>query len=84
MADTAIISSKGQVTIPKKIREDMNLRKNDRLLFTSVGKKLIVVKPLKRSFLDFGGSVSPRQKPEDLRAVRRKVMSKVAQNALFH
>jgi antitoxin PrlF len=33
MTDTATISEKGQVTIPKELRDDFGIRKGDRLVF---------------------------------------------------
>lgn len=35
MTDTATISEKGQVTIPKKLRDDFGIRKGDRLEFSA-------------------------------------------------
>lgn len=78
MQTTATVTSKGQVTIPKTIREAFGLEQKDRLVFTIVSKDLISVKPLKKSFLDFGGSVSPKQRPENFEKVRKITMKRVA------
>jgi AbrB family looped-hinge helix DNA binding protein len=78
MLNTSTISTKGQVTIPKPIRDHFNLGESDKLAFAIVGDNLIV-KPIKRDFLEFGASVEPVNKPENFNEVRKKVMKKVAQ-----
>jgi antitoxin PrlF len=35
MTNTATISEKGQVTIPKELRDDFGIRKGDRLVFSA-------------------------------------------------
>ncbi|MBI4084716.1 MAG: AbrB/MazE/SpoVT family DNA-binding domain-containing protein [Candidatus Levybacteria bacterium] len=78
---TAILSSKGQITLPKDLREAAKLKKGDRLSFSRLAKDLYLVKPLKKSFLDFGGTVAPKKMPEDFNAVRKTVMRHVAEEA---
>lgn len=77
MKSVAILSSKGQVTIPADIREFFDLKKNDKLLFTPANNNLLLVKPLKKSFLEFGASIKPKQKPEDYAKIRKIVMKKM-------
>jgi len=55
MMATSTVTSKGQVTIPKEIRERLGLREGDRLIFT----------------FDENGNVSVRaERPVDLDAVQ--------------
>lgn len=78
MLNTSTISTKGQVTIPKSIRDYFNLKESDKLAFAIIGDNLIV-KPIKKDFLEFGASVKPINKPEDFNEIRQKVMKKVTQ-----
>jgi AbrB family looped-hinge helix DNA binding protein len=53
----ARITSKGQVTIPKDVREALGLREGDSLLFEVEGEKVtvsVVRKPV--SFADYAGA----------------------------
>jgi len=77
------LSSKGQVTIPKKIRDLLTLRQMDRLVFSTTEENWLIVKPLKKSFLDFGGSIKPKQKPEDFDKIRKQVLKKIAKSAML-
>jgi len=38
------ITYKFQVTIPKKVREEFNLKEGDRIVFLKDGNKLIIIK----------------------------------------
>jgi len=69
---TSTVTRKGQVTIPKRIREEMDLHLGDRVLFL-VRDDEIVLKPVRGSILDLQGSVEPRNKPEDFDRVRATV-----------
>lgn len=66
------ITSKGQTTIPKRIREILELEPGDRVLFVERGAE-VVLQPVKHTLLDFRGSVEPRESPEDFDEVREKV-----------
>ena len=44
------LTKKGQVTIPKEIRELLGLKEHDRVLFIHQGEK-VVLKPLKGNLL---------------------------------
>lgn len=66
------MTRKGQITIPKPLREALGIRLGDRVAFRRRGDE-IVLKPVQRNILDLEGSVSPKRRPEDFAAVRRKV-----------
>ncbi len=51
----AKVTSKGQVTIPKEIREKLQLKTGDRLLFTVDDRGEVRLSALNRSLLDLVG-----------------------------
>jgi len=71
MSRRSIITSKGQTTIPKEIRDALNLEAGDGLVYRIEGDH-IVARPVKGTLLDTYGSVKPRKRPEDLDSLRRK------------
>ena len=74
------ITSKGQITIPKAIREALSLKSNDRLIFTRLSQDTVgmkMVKP-KKDLLSLGGSITPKQKPENFAKVRQQTLRKIA------
>ena len=80
---TSTLTKKGQVTIPKEIREALGLKEHDRVNFVKKGGE-IFIKPIRGNILDLKGSVRPKSKPEDFEKVRmvtRKIVAKkVAKN----
>ncbi|MBI1769869.1 MAG: AbrB/MazE/SpoVT family DNA-binding domain-containing protein [Bacteroidetes bacterium] len=70
------LTKKGQVTIPKEIRELLGLKEHDRVLFIHQGEK-VVLKPLKGNLLDLKGSVVPKNYPEDFNIIRKKVKKEI-------
>ena len=72
------ITTKGQTTIPKKIRERLNLEPGDRVLFLEKDGE-IVLQPVTQTLRDRRGSVEPRKQPEDFNDVREDVKKRVAE-----
>ena len=66
------ITKKGQVTIPKEIRDALGLKERDKIIFIVKGNE-ITMRPLRGSILDLRGTVPPKQRPEDLEKVRPEV-----------
>lgn len=66
------LTRKGQVTIPKPLRDRLGLQLGDRISFRLRGEE-IVLKPVHRTILDVEGSVQPKSRSEDFVAVRRRV-----------
>ena len=75
---TSTITRKGQVTIPKDIRQALELREGERVLFVQRGDE-IVIKVLRGNILDLKGSVKARRRPEDFQKVRSAAKVAVAQ-----
>ena len=75
------ITAKGQVTIPKEIRELMGLETGDRLLFIRRGDE-VIVQGVTETLLDLRGTVEPRQRPEDVDKIRDEVRRAVAKKAV--
>lgn len=66
------LTRKGQVTIPKSLRDQLGLNLGDRISFHLRGEE-IVLKPVHRTILDLQGSVKPKNRPEDFGSIRRQV-----------
>lgn len=77
---TSKLSSKGQTTIPKEIRDALDIEPGDRLVYEMRGRE-IVIHPLAGNIFDHAGSVGPSRRPEDFEAIRAEVKGKVAQQA---
>ncbi|WP_435548307.1 AbrB/MazE/SpoVT family DNA-binding domain-containing protein [Desulfobacterium sp. N47] len=73
------VTSKGQVTIPKEIRNILNIRPNDKVDFTQEGDRVVLV-PLK-TLKDLRGSVGGSKKgsPD---AERRMAKSQVGKRVV--
>ena len=55
---TAVITSKGQITIPKEVRERLNVDAGDRVEFVEVDKRVFAIMPATRDIRDLKGSSS--------------------------
>jgi AbrB family looped-hinge helix DNA binding protein len=66
------ITKKGQVTIPKQIRDALGLKERDKMIFTLKGEG-IFLRPLHGNILDLRGTVPPKVRPEEFEKVRREV-----------
>ena len=73
------ITKKGQVTIPKEIREALGLKERDKIIFTIRGSE-IRMRPIRGTILDLRGTVYPKERPEEFEKVRMKVKRKRAKN----
>jgi AbrB family looped-hinge helix DNA binding protein len=75
----SVLTSKGQMTIPKEVRKALNLRPSEKVIIVVEGNRAIL-QPLKGNLLDIGGSVkiTDREKPIEFRKVREEVKKRVA------
>jgi AbrB family looped-hinge helix DNA binding protein len=72
------ITFKGQVTIPKKIRNALALKEGDSLIFTIEGDHAILKPINKKSLLDFYGTLPASRPYPGLEAIRKEVHGKRA------
>ena len=78
---TATMTTKGQVTIPKEIREHLKIETGDRLSFVVQEDGSVVVKPITRDVRELGGLLRrPEQRSVSLRemdeGIARRMRSK--------
>lgn len=66
----ATITSKGQVTIPAKVREQLGLGTQDKVIFRVLADNRVEIEPLPMTLEEAYGSVPPLGRPEDLRPLR--------------
>ena len=74
---TSTVTRKGQVTIPKEIRDSLCLQEGDRVIFVRRGEE-IVLKVLRGNVLELRGSVKATRRPENIDEVREKTKRKMA------
>jgi len=59
---TATVTSKGQITIPKAVREELGLIEGDRVAFRVLEDGSVVVEPETVDLLDLKGALKPKRK----------------------
>ncbi len=55
MGTDATLTSKGQTTIPKEIRESLGMKPGDRMTFTLMHDGTVVMRVKRRKVMDLGG-----------------------------
>jgi AbrB family looped-hinge helix DNA binding protein len=70
------VGRRGQIAIPRLIRQELNLQEGDRLAFIRRGNE-VVLQPLKATLSDFRGSI-PVSEPQDFDAIRQQVLDRRA------
>jgi antitoxin PrlF len=75
---TVALSQKGQVTIPKQVRDALGLKPADRVTF-ELRDDVAVLRPAAGSIFDYFGSVKPRRRPERFKEVREEVSRAIAE-----
>jgi antitoxin PrlF len=78
---TATLTTKGQITIPKEVRDHLGVETGDRLSFVVQGDGTVIVKPLTRHVRELGGilrrpSRGPVSVAEMDQAIARHVQTK--------
>jgi len=71
------VTRKGQITIPKAIRDRLGVKEGEKVIFVLRGEE-VVLKIIRGSILDLKGSVKPRAHPEDFEAIRKSVRRDVS------
>ena len=59
---TSTLTSKGQITIPKELRDQLHLKKGSRLEFVVEASGRVVLKPLNSDFQSLRGMIRPKRK----------------------
>jgi AbrB family looped-hinge helix DNA binding protein len=79
---TLTLTSRGQITIPKKIRKALNLETNDKVT-VMVKDDMVILKPIKGNILDIGASIKipDSEKPIDFKKVREQVIDNISRSA---
>lgn len=72
------VTEKGQVTIPQEIRRIMGLQPRDKVRF-EVDGDVIKISRASSKLLQWFGSVTPRNKPEDFQKIRKEFEKGVAE-----
>ncbi len=79
---TAVLTSKGQITIPKDVRESLRLRTGDRVAFIVRGEAEAVMKPLTKSVDEVFGRLyrpdQPHRSVDDMKAAVASALRKRA------
>jgi AbrB family looped-hinge helix DNA binding protein len=76
--ETARITFKGQVTIPKKIRVALGIQSGDSLIFSIQGDQALI-KPLKKkALLDFYGALPATREFPGVEAIRSEFQKKLS------
>jgi AbrB family looped-hinge helix DNA binding protein len=75
---TATLTSKGQLTLPKAVRDSLRLRTGDRVMFIVHGDAEAVLQPVTKSVDDVFGRLhnpaQPRRTIEEMNAAVAKCM----------
>lgn len=71
---TATLTSKGQITIPKTIRDALNLQAGDRVAFSLPGDKQALLQPLTARVDEVYGILQrPGQRPKSVDDMNRSI-----------
>ena len=73
----SILTKKGQTTIPKSVREFLDIKPNDKILYLMEGNR-VIIKPLKGNILELKGSVKTKEKPINFKKIRIETKKKIA------
>jgi AbrB family looped-hinge helix DNA binding protein len=71
------VTQKGQVTIPLAVRKQLGIKPRDKVRFEVEGD-IVRLRRATSPILAGYGSVKPRRRPEDFRAVREEVEQAIA------
>lgn len=78
----ATLSAKGQVTVPKEMREALNLRAGDQLIYSVVDGEVIMT-PKNIDFKDLAGFLGdPPNGPATLEEIDAAIVQSAGDNAL--
>lgn len=74
----ATLTSKGQITIPKPVRDHLKIEAGDRLSFVMQADGSVVVRPIVRDLRELAGFLHrPGRRPVSVEAMRRGVAGRM-------
>ena len=73
----SIVTSKGQTTIPKKIREILAIKPNDKLFYIIEDNK-VILKPIQGNILELKGCIRSNKNDSDFNKIRKETLKKVS------
>mgnify|MGYP001386915079 CR=1 FL=1 len=63
MADPTTMTTKGQVTVPREIRDRLGLKSGDKMAFTMLSDGTVVMRPKTRRLAELAGSLTRPGQP---------------------
>ena len=75
------LTSKGQTTIPKSVRDALHLNTNDKIAYELHDDKFIIY-PLSGDITSLRGSLKVSEKPLDFKDIRKKVVNSRSERAV--
>jgi len=76
------VTSKGQTTIPKEVREFLHLKPQDTIVYIPDGKRVFLT-PVTGTILDLKGTIKrSAKKPIDFPKLREKVKEKIVKETM--
>ena len=63
MADATTMTTKGQVTVPREIRDRLGIKSGDKMAFTMLSDGTVVMRPKTRRLADLAGSLTRPGQP---------------------
>jgi antitoxin PrlF len=77
----AILTSKGQVTIPKQVRDSLQLHSGDKVEFVITEKREALLRPITKKVDDvFGRLYKPGRKPVSIEKMNDGIRHKMQEN----
>jgi antitoxin PrlF len=74
----ATLTTKGQVTIPKKIRESLHLKNGDKIEIIVTDKREAVIRPISKTVDDiFGKLHKPNKKPVSIEEMNEAIQKRM-------
>ncbi len=64
MADATTMTTKGQVTVPREIRDRLGLKSGDKMAFTMLSDGTVVMRPKTRRLADLAGRLTRPGQPK--------------------
>jgi antitoxin PrlF len=64
MAEATTMTTKGQVTVPREIRDRLGLKSGDKMAFTMLSDGTVLMRPKTRRLADLAGSLTRTGQPK--------------------